>query len=287
MWIGPPTPLNRSVLSIDTTTTWRPKAPTSLLLLCFTPQIIDALRRLFPAWCSLLGYRRDAWPISSRIAFLLLLPIVSNSGAGTLPAPSGKFTFEGNPYIGTASLTNTAVTNNSLHLNGVYFMQFGKPSGAEFRPRVFDYRRFTVVVKLQPEDSREKTLFAGGTASRWFVIRTDKQSRVELSFNNFEFRHPIGSLAVTNGQWITLALVFDLQARRALVYADGRRADEVVLPKDFDFYVIKDATWREPDKVLTFTDYSNGNTFKGLVSGVLIFDTILSADQVRRLFPKH
>jgi hypothetical protein len=234
-----------------------------------------------------LGHGRNGGPNFTKISFLILLQVVSNSYAGAFPAPTGRFTFEGNPYIGTANLTNTVISNNSLHLNGIYFTQFGNPSVAVFKPKVFDYRRFTVVVKLQPESSCEKALFAGGTSCRWFVMRTDKQGRVELSFNNFQLRHPVESLAVTNGQWITLALCFDLQSRRAIIYADGRRADEVILPKDFDLAVISDATWRESDKVLTFTDYSNGNTFEGLVAGVLIFDAILSADQVLRLFPKH
>jgi hypothetical protein len=249
--------------------------------------IIGALKGLFAAWLSGLEHGRAGAPTSAKISFLLLLQIVSNSYAGALPAPTGKFTFEGNSYIGSASLTNSVITNNSLYLNGIYFTQFGNPSHAVFKPKVFDYRRFTVVVKFQPENSYEKTLFAGGTSCRWFVMRTDKQGQVELSFNNLEFRHPVESLAVTNGQWITLALCFDLQSRRALVYADGRQADEVILPKDFDLAVINDATWRESDKVLTFTDYSNGNTFKGLVAGILIFDRILSADQMRRLFPKR
>jgi hypothetical protein len=222
-----------------------------------------------------------------KISLLLLLQTASNSYAAALPAPTGRFTFEGKPYIGTASTTNTVITNNSLYLNGVYFTRFGKPSKADFKPTVFDYRRFTVVVKLQPENSCEKTLFAGGTSCRWFVLRTDKRGRAELSFNNLELRHPVEGLAVTNGKWITLALVFDLQSRRAVVYADGRRADEVILPKEFDLAVINDTRWRESDKVLTFTDYSNGNTFEGLVAGIITFDTILSADQVRRLFPKH
>jgi hypothetical protein len=249
--------------------------------------IIGALNGLFRASLSGLARGHAGASISTKISFLLLLQIVSNSYAGTFPAPTGKFTFEGHPYIGSASLTNSVITNNCLYLNGIYFTRLGNPSRAVFKPKVFDYRRFTVVVKLQPENSCEKTLFAGGTSCRWFVMRTDKKGQIELSFNNLEFRHPVESLAVTNGQWITLALCFDLESRRALVYADGRQADEVILPKDFDLAVINDTTWRESDKVLTFTDYSNGNTFKGLVAGILTFDTILSAEQVRQLFPKH
>lgn len=225
---------------------------------------------------------------------LLLAPDVSTASAAGFPVPSGKFTFEGKPYIGTAILTNTSVTNAALFLNGEYSTDYwgdGKPGGkgytAVFRPSLLHYERFTAVVKLRPEKiSAGATLLAGGVSCRWFVLTSDQGGKIELSLNNHAFRHPIPNLTLTNGQWITLALTLDLQAKTIALYANGNRVDELRLPEDFVLDVVNDETWKEHDKVLTFTNYSYGGTFHGLVAGLLTFDAILTGDQVRQLFPK-
>lgn len=224
-------------------------------------------------------------------------PGVLDCHAADLPTPSGKFTFEGKPYIGTATLTNTTATNASLFLNGVYFFADGKPYTAVFRPTVFHYEGFTAVVKLRPEKevtpkqdwypAPGNVLLAGGQAHRWLVLRCDRSGKVKLSLNNNNFNyptnHPIKSLTVTNGQWTTLALTVDLQTKTIVTYANGNRVDELLLPKDFVLDVVNDRQWKEADKVLTFTDYSDGGTFHGHVAGLLTFDAILTDDQACRL----
>jgi hypothetical protein len=240
------------------------------------------------------------------LLFLLSAPGVPACRAGDFPFPSGKFTFDGKRNIGTAKLINTSVTNAALFLNGVYSVdcgQYRKPSDkgyvAIFRPSVFNYERFTTVVKLRPESlkpienlhpentSPRTTLLAGGDSTRWFVLSSDQDGKVELLLNNGHVSYPIHNLTLTNGQWTTLALTVDLQAEAIAVYANGTRVDELLLAKDFVFDVDHDDDWKEHDKVLTFTDYSCGETFHGLVAGLLTFDAVLTSDQVRQLFPKR
>lgn len=239
------------------------------------------------------------------LLFLLSAPGVPACRAADFPFPSGKFTFDGKPNIGTAKLINTSVTNAALFLNGMYSVdcaQYRKPSDkgyvAIFRPSVFNYERFTAVVKLRPESlkpienlhpdpdtSPKTTLLAGGDACRWFVLSSDQDGKLELSLNNGHVRYPIHNLTLTIGQWTTLALTVDLQAKAIAVYANGTRIDELQLAKNFVFDV--DDEWKEHDKVLTFTDYSCGETFHGLVSELLTFDAVLTSDQVRQLLPKR
>jgi len=263
--------------------------------------IICALKPLLPGRFPVVtccGARRPASdvPVLAQMSFLLLLLNASVCHAAGFPAPSGKFTFDGKSYTETATFTNTSITNKSLYLNGEYFTGYvgkeaerrGKGYTAVFRPLVFDYRKFTAVVKLCPENiSHGATLLVGGTSCRWFVMRAGSDGRIELSFNNFQVRHPVESLTVTNGQWLTLAITFDLQSRRVIIYANGTRADEVVLPEDFALDVMNDAKWKESDKVVTFTDYANGGTFQGFVAGLLTFNSILAPNQMRRLFPRN
>jgi hypothetical protein len=132
--------------------------------------------------------------------------------------------------------------------------------------------------------SQGTVLLAGGEACRWLVLSSDEGGEVELSLNNHEFCHPIQNLTVTNGQWTTLAMTVDLQAKTIVTYADGNRVDELLLPKDFVLDVMNDETWKESDKVLTFTDYSDGGTIHGYIAELLTFDSILTGEQVGRLF---
>lgn len=88
---------------------------------------------------------------------------------------------------------------------------------------------------------------------------------------------------MTNGQWTTLALTVDLQTKAIVTYANGNQVDELLLPKDFVSNVMNDEKWKDHDKVLTFTDFSDGGTFHGLVAGLLTCDAILTGDQVRHL----
>jgi hypothetical protein len=215
------------------------------------------------------------------ILLLVLLPGILICRAADFPAPSGRFTFEGKKQIGTATLNDSIITNSSLYVTGEY-----KWPPAVFRPLVLSYHRFTVVTKIRPDFvNYGATLLVGGTGHRWFIISANKDGKIELSFNNHAFRHPVEGLTITNGQWTTLALAFDLQAKRAVIYANGTRADEIVLPENFDLAVVNDMKWKESDKELTFTDGATGGTFRGLVAGLLTFDSILSPDQVRLLFP--
>ena len=174
--------------------------------------------------------------------------------AAVFPAPSAKFTFEGKPFIGTAILTNTTVRNNALYLNGKYSTDYwgddkqgSKGYTAVFRPSAFHYEKFTVAIKVQPEDTsaQKKTLLVGGPSFRWLALHIGDQNHLELALNNRRFHHIIESVTITNGQWITLAVSFDLKARKIVVYSDGVRAEQILLPADFVLEIMDDTKFKE------------------------------------------
>jgi hypothetical protein len=121
-------------------------------------------------------------------------------------------------------------------------------------------------------------------SARWLALTVVETNRLELSLNNHRFRHTVENVAITNGAWITLAASFDQETRRVVVYVNGLRAEEIQLPGDFTLDIMNDEKFREYDKVWTFTNYSYGGTFQGLVAGLLSFNVILSDDQVKQLF---
>jgi hypothetical protein len=231
--------------------------------------------------------------MKAKLAFLLLLAAVSIRAAAEIPSPSGEFLFDGkHPYVGTATVSNVTVRGKALYLNGKYSTDYWGDDKqhdgytAVFKPLKFSYQKFTVAVRLRPETISvgKKTLLVGGVDARWLALSAVETNRLELSLNNHRFSQTIDSIIITNGQWITLAVSFDLESRKVVVYANGIRAQEIQLPADFNLDIMNDEKWREADKVWTFTNYSGGGTFQGLVGGLLSFDNILSEDEIKQLF---
>ena len=231
--------------------------------------------------------------MKTKLAFLSLLVSISICAAAEPAFPSGEFLFDGkHPYRGIATVSNVTAQGKALYLNGKYSTDYWgddkQHTGytAVFRPSNLAYEKFTVAVKLRPEDiSGPRNIFlVGGASARWLVLSVVETNRLELSLNNRRFRHTVDSVTITNGAWITLATSFDLEARKIIVYVNGLRAEEIQLPADFTLDIINDEKFREYDKVWTFTNYSYGGTFQGLVAGLLSFNTVLSDDEVKRLF---
>jgi hypothetical protein len=234
--------------------------------------------------------------VKTELAFLFLLAGISLGAGAEIPSPSGEFLFDGkHPYVGSATISNVTVRGKALYFNGKYSTDYWgddkKHVGytAVFRPLNLIFEKFTVAVKLRPEDisGSKKTLLVGGASSRWLALSLAETNRLELSLNNQRFRHVIDLVIITNGAWVTLATSFDLEARKIIVYVNGLRADEIQLPADFTLDIISDEKFREYDKVWTFTNYSDAGTFQGMVAGLLSFNSVLSDDEVKKLFPNN
>jgi hypothetical protein len=231
--------------------------------------------------------------MKTKLTLLLFVASISICAATEPLSPSGEFLFDGkHPYVGVATVSNIMVRGKALYLNGKYSTDYWgddkKHVGytAVFRPSNLTYEKFTVAVKLRPEDvsGSKGTLLVGGASARWLALTVVETNRLELSLNNHRFRHTVENVAITNGAWITLAASFDQETRRVVVYVNGLRAEEIQLPGDFTLDIMNDEKFREYDKVWTFTNYSYGGTFQGLVAGLLSFNVILSDDQVKQLF---
>ncbi len=222
------------------------------------------------------------------ILFFVILINTTVCRAAELPTPTARFVFNGTRYIGTATLINTTIRDNALYLDGKYCYYCTNASEgytAVFRPSVFNYQKFTVATKLQTEDfTNGRTLFVGGTHCRWLAINVNSQGRIELKLNNGRFSRDIEGINLIQGNWASITISFDLTAKKIVVYFNGNRASQILLPPDFVLEIINDSEWNKDDKAWTFTNYSNGRTFRGLIAGLLTFDTILSDDQVLQLF---
>jgi hypothetical protein len=176
-----------------------------------------------------------------------------------------------------SELRNTQFKDNALYLNGLY--DGGNKDGfrAVCRTPKLDYTQFTVALRFKPEacGQRKDNLVTGGTSYRWFGMSRSPTGNLTITLNNQDFSHEIKGAAIDPGKWTVVACGIDLGKRKIAVYLNGKRAADIDLPAEFKLRII-DANVKEQDKVWTFTSYSNGNVFHGLVDELIIYGEMLS-----------
>jgi hypothetical protein len=227
----------------------------------------------------------------SGVAALVVVGLVAGAPAvkpKDEAAPLGRFKFDGNATnsgIGKATfrLKNTEFKDDALVLNGLY--NGTKPAGykAECATPALDYNRFTVALRAQAEDfSGERPLIVGGPSYRWFCLQRSDGGELTVTFNNGEIRHGFKGAALAAGEWFTVACAVDLSKRTVRAYLNGKTAGEFELSKDFTLEVAASDA-KERDRVWTFTNYSNGTVFHGLVDELLIYDRALTPAELTAL----
>lgn len=203
-------------------------------------------------------------------------------------APLAHFRFDGgatNEGSGQATfdLQNTGFEENALSLSGEYEFQAGGGERAVCATPRLEYNSFTVVVRLKPDglDDAKRNLLTGGTSHRWFGLSRSGKGDLILTLNNQRFSHSIKGVNVADGEWVTIAASVDVPGRRVHVSVNGKPSDSIELPKGFQLDVVKDA--ETDDRFWTFTNYSNGTTFRGLVDQLMIFDRALSEKEMAEI----
>jgi hypothetical protein len=203
--------------------------------------------------------------------------------------PLGRFKFDGNATnTGTGKATfrlkNTRFKDDALVLNGLYIGT--KPDGytAECATPTLDYNQFAVALRARAEDfaGKNRNLITGGRSYRWFGLQRSEGGELTVTFNNGEVRHEFKGAGLEAGGWFTVACAVDLSKRTVRAYLNGKAAGEFELPKAFAFEVATSEV-KEADKVWTFTNYSNGNVFHGLVDELLIYDRALTPAELTAL----
>jgi hypothetical protein len=221
-----------------------------------------------------------------------LPPAAPARGEKSQAAPLAWFRFGGNDKNegkgeATFELINTEFQQNALYLNGIYESS-GAPGGyrAVCRTPALNYETFTVAVRFKAEDftPNKCNLLTGGTAYRWFGVERSPAGNLLVMFNNGDYKREIKGAPLEIGKWTVIACSVDVPRRRVVTCFNGRRVAEIDLPKDFELQVVKGQSGKEDyDKVWSFTNYSNGKVFHGIVDELLIYDRALSEDELDRL----
>jgi hypothetical protein len=188
-------------------------------------------------------------------------------------------------------LINTTFVDNHLYLNGVYDYgcpDFGYKASATIPE--FNFDAFTISLEFNPEQwglvdhpscsGDSANIIAGSRFNRWLRLWWSNGD-LTLLLNNQggsnDFIHTYSGVDLSEDQWHRVVASIDPTSRNIVVFLDGKNLGSVSLPADFILFP-------GTENSLTFTDYSTGRTFFGLVDNLMVFDQALSATEIYGLY---
>lgn len=208
-------------------------------------------------------------------------------------APIARFTFDGpNPEPDT-DLRNAPQHDGVLELDGSYeHNPSNNGSRAVLKTPQLDPQAFTVAVRLCADDvsGNHNVLLMAGTRARWLSLQVSAMGQLIVNLSNHRFTRPVGDVTIKAGEWVTLVVSVDGKAGQMVIYVNGKKANSIPLPQDFKPGIVeRDPNAASPgsepdwDKEWTFSDYSSGATFKGVVDELVVFGSVLTEGQVSQL----
>ncbi|MFM7316395.1 MAG: LamG-like jellyroll fold domain-containing protein [bacterium] len=206
----------------------------------------------------------------------------------------GQYQFNGNGFDSSGKssqfwLSNTKFSNGSLYLNGIY--DFNNPDQNGYRARVnadyLSFRKFTVAVTFKSDSSStnpyETPLLVGGENDRWFVLKRNNEGKLAVRLNNHVYEYAASSdTKIVTGKWTTVVCGIDVDTKRLTAYMNGQKMIDVALPSDFQFNVVNTPD-EVSDRIWTFTNYSNGTTFKGYIDAFSYYNRKLTNQEMQKL----
>ncbi len=208
---------------------------------------------------------------------------------------------EGNPEF---KLQNTEFRDNALYLNGRYEFSTAKDGyRAICKTAPLDIENFTVALRFKSEESDigTRNLFTGGVdVYRWFGLERSRSGNLVVMLNNGLFQKEVKGAALENGKWTVLACSVDIPARKVITAVNGKNVGVIEIPKDFrtidipkqfegiDLPMEIEASIaqlrkKDTEKDWSFTNYSHGGCFHGLVDELIIYGRALSTEELEKI----
>lgn len=102
--------------------------------------------------------------------------------------------------------------------------------------------------------------------------------KLTITFNNQDFACELNQATLRPGTWNVVVCGVDVSERKSVVFLNGTRTADIDLPATFKLRV-GGTDEKRSDKVWSFTNYSNGNTFHGLVDELVIYPKMLAEEE--------
>ncbi len=99
-----------------------------------------------------------------------------------------------------------------------------------------------------------------------------------MSLRDYEFSQEIEGVGLENEKWTVVACSVDVPGHKAIIAVNSRVVSVINLPAKF-----KIGKAPRDEKLWTFTNYSNGNVFQGLVDEFVTYDRALNAEEITQI----
>jgi hypothetical protein len=200
------------------------------------------------------------------------------------PESLAHFRFDGNGNCARAGnvrfdLRNTKFQNNALLLHGKYEFNANEDGyRAVCEIPGLDCTKFTVAIRFKAEEfgPGKNNLITAGTSRRWFGMNVSPAEKLTVTFNNQDFACELNEATIKPRTWNVVVCGVDISKRKAVVYVNGTKASDIDFPKNFK---LRGGGTDTKANEWSFTNYSNGNTFHGLVDELVIYPKMLTAEE--------
>ncbi len=196
---------------------------------------------------------------------------------------------------GPAVLKNTEFISDSLYLNGVYEYCSKATGYSALAPIPYsDFDAFSISLDFKPYEWKTfpagqncgytLAILTGGVTGRWIRLKQDFYSgSLALTLNNSPstqggyFEHIFNGTNLEANQWHNVVVSINLINKTIITFLDGIQLENLSIPSNFKLNTYS-------QNKISFADYSNANTFSGLVDNLKVYDGALRANEIRELY---
>ncbi len=208
------------------------------------------------------------------------------------------YPFDGSTKDATSVSDGLRLSNGRLASGGALLEQASTRtmgSAASARVGCLDYNAFTISLDFNPLTfdvpegtpawlrNRPRNILTGGHIWVWFYIERSDAGNLKIASNDRTWRHEFDGQQVSTGVWHTVACAVDTERRSVLVCYDGQVLPEVTLSSDFWLTALGSDS-ADSSREILLCSYRAGNTFRGYVDNLTVYNRALSADELLLLY---
>ena len=167
---------------------------------------------------------------------------------------------------GPMTLINTPFQEGGIYCNGIYEYSGNPDWSGAITPALegFDFTGFSISARFKVAEypSYDRPVFMGGRSWRWMGFYLNTDGTVKLKYNNSNYQS--SGMSYSLDTWYKATVTYDAEAETGKMYLDD------ILACTANFQID-----HGNDRRICTTDYSNGATFKGIMSDLKIYDMII------------
>jgi hypothetical protein len=179
---------------------------------------------------------------------------------------------------------NVKQCKDGIQLNGLY--EHGNPSG--YRAHITDpsinYTDYTIAIIVKPfdTDGKHQTILCGGPSYRWFSLKSDAMGNLSVTLNNQDVTLAVPNDQISPRKWTSIVASVSGTKGNIIISVDGKKSEILRIPRSYKPKIIgSDA---EPtDKSWTFTNYSDGTVFHGIIHQLVVYNAALNENECESL----